>query len=277
MTLVIGGRGFIGTNYINRYGGESFDLVDGQDACPFDEAPWKLESALTGHDTIVHLASNADIAAGAESPWLDLHGIDITRNVCEAARDGGVSRIIYLSGSGVYGHRSVHATEETPTYPISPYGASKLASEAILNAYAAMYGISVLILRPANIVGPHQTHGVGYDFMRKLREDPTQLEILGNGMQTKQYLHVDDLLDAMDSGLTGTYNVAPDTTLPVRYIATYAMEQLGLGVLPLHIEGSKLAWPGDIPRVELDCTKLKATGWRARSSQQAMRAALRVL
>lgn len=269
--FVVGGAGFVGTNLAKRRNCTIFDLRDGSDARDY----LKLVANMRGHDTVVHLAANADIAAGAENPRLDFDGIDITRNVCEAARSAGVQRIIYLSGSGVYGHRSVAATEETPCFPISSYGASKLASEAILHAYE-QYGIEVTIFRPGNIVGPDQTHGVGFDFMRKLRADPTRLEILGDGQQSKQYLHVDDLLDAIDLAPAGTFNVAPYYAINVFEVARLAVQQLGLRNVHLDVQGG-LAWPGDITRVALDCSKLEKLGWRPRSSMDAMTEALAVL
>jgi UDP-glucose 4-epimerase len=273
--FVVGGAGFIGTNLAKRRDCTVFDpnAYPGDDALNYH----LLLSRMDGHETVVHLAANADIAAGAENPDLDLDGISMTRNVVRAARRVGVKRIIYTSGSGVYGHRS-HAwpTEDTACYPISSYGAAKLASEAILHAYE-QYGIEVTIFRPANVVGPDQTHGVGFDFMRKLRKDPTRLEILGDGLQSKQYLHVDDLLDAFELAGPGTFNVGPTTSLQVIEIAEMAREAAGCSKRThLDVQGG-LAWPGDIPTVRLDCTKLERLGWEARPSRLAMKQALAVL
>jgi UDP-glucose 4-epimerase len=266
--FVVGGRGFIGTNLAKRRECTTFDLVDGQDAREY----LKLVAEMRGHDTVVHLAANADIAAGAENPSLDFDGIDITRNVCKAARQVGVKRIIYTSGSGVYGHRSINATEETPCFPVSSYGAAKLASEAILQAYE-QYGIEVTIFRPANIVGPHQTHGVGFDFLRKLRKDPTRLEILGDGTQTKQYVHVDDLLRAFEIAAPGTWNVGSPDQLSVDVIARMACARLGVDPEITYTGG--LAWAGDIPNVNLNWSALKRVGWCPKeSSARAMNRAL---
>lgn len=271
--FVVGGAGFIGANLARRHDCTVYDLKDGHDARDLPD----LMRAMSGHDTVVHLAANADIAAGANNPNVDLDGITLTRNVAEAARYCGVRRIIYTSGSGVYGAASDRwPGEQTACYPTSPYGASKLASEAVLNAYAHMFGIEVVIFRPANVVGPDQTHGVGYDFMRRLRLADDRLVILGDGKQTKQYLHVDDLLDAFDLAPPGTWNVAPRDTLTVDEIADMAIRQSGLhGVKVTHTGGR--AWAGDIPVVRLETSALRRLGWSCRTSVQAMSQALTVL
>lgn len=270
--FVVGGAGFIGTNLAQRRECVVYDLLHGDDALDAE----RLTKAMAGHKVVVHLAANADIAAGADDPNLDLDAITITRNVCEAARATGVERIIYTSGSGVYGARSAAwPNEETACYPTSAYGASKLASEAVLHAYE-QFGIDVTIFRPANVVGPHQTHGVGYDFLRKLRADPTRLEVLGDGKQSKQYLHVHDLLDAFDLAGPGTWNVGPRDALSVDQIAEMACAQLELHRVEITARGG-LAWPGDIPVVRLETSKLRRLGWDARGSAQAMSQALATL
>ena len=272
--FVVGGAGFIGTNLAaHRKNCTVFDLVDNHDALDLDV----LTYWMRGHDVVVHLAANADIAAGADDPSLDLDGITITRNVCDAARATGVRRIIYTSGSGVYGAASkAWPNEQNATVPTSAYGASKLASEAILHAYGELYGIEVVVFRPANVVGPHQTHGVGFDFMRKLRADPTRLHILGDGKQSKQYLHVNDLLRAFDLAPPGVWNVAPRDWLSVDEIAAMACHALNLYAVPFTYSGG-LAWPGDIPEVRLETSALRRHGWDARSSVAAMAQALAAL
>lgn len=276
--FVVGGRGFIGTNLAARRACTTYDLIDGQDAHDFDE----LAEAMHGHDTVVHLASNADIAAGADDPSVDLDGIDITRNVADAARLCGVRTILYASGSGVYGRRShKHLTENGPCVPSSAYGASKLASEAILSAYSALYGISVHAFRFANVVGPYQTHGVGFDFVNRLREDPARLQMRGDGNQTKPYIHVDDALNAVEmvAGIPGfhAWNVGPEDDLTVREIARLAIKTLGLCKVELTSTGG-VAWAGDIPRVSMNTDKIRAkVGWTCRPSEKAMREALAAL
>lgn len=270
--FVCGGAGFIGSNLAKRRNCTIYDRKWGDDAHDLD----KLTRAMRGHKTVVHLAANADIAAGADDPEVDLDGIDLTRNVCLAARACNVEKIIYTSGSGVYGARSgAWPNEQTVTVPTSAYGAAKLASEAVLHAYE-QYGIEVTIFRPANVVGPGQTHGVGRDFLAKLRGEPDRLKILGDGKQSKQYLHVDDLLDAFEVAPAGVYNVAPRDWLSVDDIALMACQQLHLRRVRFEHTGG-LAWPGDIPQVRLETSALRRLGWDCRSSVVAMAQALTTL
>jgi UDP-glucose 4-epimerase len=279
MTLCVGGSGFIGSHLCATIGAVSFDLREGNDA--HDLAA--LTAAMRGHETVVHLASNADIAAAAVDPMVDFNeGTVLTANVCEAARLAGVRTILYASGSGVYG-RPVDASkafcETDPCIPVSPYGASKIAGESLLCAYSHMFGIRAIAFRFANVVGPGQTHGVGYDFMRKLRADPTRLEILGDGRQCKSYLSVNDAIEAMQVALYGpstpfeAYNVASDDQLTVREIADMAS---GV-VTPSGFVDLSFApgWAGDVTEVRLDSSKIRSLGWEpSLSSREAMRWAL---
>ena len=159
-----------------------------------------LIEAARGHDAVVHLASNPDIARAATEPSIDFdEGTLLTHHVLEAMRVAGVERILYASGSGVYGDLGETEADEDwgPLVPISTYGASKLAGEALISAYSFMFGLSGRAFRFGNVVGPRQTHGVGFDFVRALLADPTRLRILGDGTQSKSYIHVDDVIDAM--------------------------------------------------------------------------------
>ena len=143
-----------------------------------------------------HFASNPDIAKAVTQPDIDFwEGTFLTQNLLEAMRVAGVPRLIYASGSGVYGDTGQTAVTETysPLLPISTYGASKLACEALICSYTHMFDLHGVAFRFANVVGPRQTHGVAYDFIRRLREHPTPLEILGDGRQSKSYIHVDDV------------------------------------------------------------------------------------
>ena len=196
-----------------------------------------LAAQARGMDTIFHFASNPDIARAVREPTIDFYqGTVLTQNVAEAARLSGVARVIYASGSGVYGEMGNRWFAEEPLNgrPVSTYGASKLASETLFSAYAAMFGLSVYAFRFANVVGPNQTHGVGYDFLRKLRQTPTQLDILGNGTQTKSNIHVDDVVAALflvwnlDPSGYDVFNVSTDDFLTVTEIAELAVSTLGL-------------------------------------------------
>ena len=149
---------------------------------------------MDGHDVVIHLASNPDIARAATEPDIDFRqGTALTHNVVEAMRTTSAKRILYASGSGVYGDLgTVEASEDHgPLLPVSTYGASKLAGEALISCYAYMFGLSGCAFRFGNVVGPRQTHGVGFDFVRRLLADPRALRILGDGSQSKSYIHVD--------------------------------------------------------------------------------------
>ena len=159
-----------------------------------------LTSAMAGHDVVIHLASNPDIARAANEPEIDFYqGMLLTNNVVEAMRRAGVGRLLYASGSGVYGEiGSTEANEDFgPLVPVSTYGASKLAGEALISSYCHMFGLSARVFRFGNVVGPRQTHGVGLDFVRRLKADPLQLGILGDGKQSKSYIHVYDVVAAV--------------------------------------------------------------------------------
>src|SRR5439155_24389307 len=159
-----------------------------------------VTAAMAGCETACHLAANPDIAKAVTRPDIDFwEGTYLTQNVLEAMRVTGARNIIYTSGSGVYGENPKVAFREDygPCLPISTYGASKLACEGLISAYCHMFGFSGRTFRFANVVGPRQTHGVGYDFVRFLKADPTRLRILGDGTQKKSYIHVEDVLAAV--------------------------------------------------------------------------------
>jgi UDP-glucose 4-epimerase len=196
-----------------------------------------------------------------------------------------VARLLYMSGSGIYGEnaRMAFAEDYGPCLPISTYGASKLACEALIGAYCHMFGLTARAFRFANVVGPRQTHGVGYDFIRRLRKDPTCLRILGDGSQSKSYIHVEDILNAIllanEQGVAAydVFNVATDDYITVREIADLAVEVSGLplGSVRYDFTGGDRGWKGDVPIVRFDCAKIKSLGWKCqRSSAAAVRDAM---
>jgi UDP-glucose 4-epimerase len=159
-----------------------------------------LTRAVEGHHVVIHLASNPDIARAATDPEIDFYqGTALTNNVVEAMRRAGVPRLLYASGSGVYGDLGELEAQEDygPLIPASTYGASKLAGEVLIASYCYMFGLSACAFRFGNVVGARQTHGVGFDFVRRLVADPTRLRILGDGMQSKSYIHVSDVVSAV--------------------------------------------------------------------------------
>ncbi|MGA8110859.1 MAG: NAD-dependent epimerase/dehydratase family protein, partial [Acidobacteriaceae bacterium] len=247
-----------------------------------------LTATMTGHDWVIHLAANPDIARAEQSPEIDFYrGTLLTNNVVEAMRRSGVQRILYASGSGVYGDAGDTVLQEdyAPLVPISPYGASKLASEALIASYCAMFGLRALVLRFGNIVGARQTHGVGFDFLRSLRVKPKRLRILGNGEQKKPYIHASDVVRAAfcaaqnASAPFSVFNVATDDTLTVTEIAELAAEALGLAAAPaFDYSGGPRGWRGDVPVVRLDSSRAHSLGWFPKwNSRDAMRQSLQEL
>jgi len=166
--------------------------------------------------------------------------------------------------------------------PISTYGASKLAGETLISAYCHMFGLRAWAFRFANVVGRRQTHGVAFDFIRKLRRDPRRLEILGDGTQSKSYIHVSDIVGAIQHvlrsapGPFGYYNVATDDYLDVKSIADLVIAEMGLTGVALQFSGGDRGWKGDVPVLRFDLAKIHALGWRAAlTSQDAMRRSIR--
>lgn len=309
--FISGGAGFIGSHLVDRLlmkdrtgeivvydnftSGQKWHLSrhDGNRQLRIVEGDMKdlkkLTEAMSGCGVVFHLAANPDIAKAVTQPDIDFwEGTYLTQNVLEAMRLNGVKNIYYTSGSGVYGEdpQTHFAEDYGPCFPISTYGAGKLASEALICSYCHMFGMSGRAFRFANVVGPRQTHGVGYDFIRRLKQDPTRLRILGDGRQTKSYIHVEDVLDAIFivavkcENKFDVFNVATDDTLSVDEIAGLALAESGLDPLQVAREftGGNRGWKGDVPVVLFDITKIKSLGWRAkRNSREAVRDAIKAM
>jgi UDP-glucose 4-epimerase len=249
----------------------------------------RIREVMDGCDTIFHLAANPDIAKAITQPDIDFwEGTYLTQNVLEAMRQTGAARIFYASGSGVYGEEPAVDFSESygPCIPISTYGASKLASESLIAAYCHMFDLVARVFRFANVVGPRQTHGVGYDFIRQLKSDSTALRILGDGTQKKSYVHVDDVLEAIflvAANASRPYeivNIATDDYITVRQIADLAVATAGLRPEKVRYDftGGNRGWKGDVPVVRFDCSKIKALGWRnRRSSAEALSDAMEAM
>lgn len=246
-----------------------------------------LAQLMAGHKTVIHLASNADISLSVKQPVIDFQeGTVLTQNVLEAARICGVHRVLYASGSGVYGDSGETELREDdgPILPVSTYGASKLAGEALVSAYSHMFGLSGIVFRFANIVGPGQTHGVAFDFVAKLLRNPKELEILGDGKQLKSYIDVNDAFDAVWLGHTkcaekfDVYNVANRDAIAVNEIAGIAIEEVVSkdARVELKYTGADRGWKGDVPIVKLNFDKIRALGFAPKlSSAEATRRAIR--
>jgi UDP-glucose 4-epimerase len=239
-----------------------------------------LVDAMRGADDVYLLAANPDIAAAVEEPGIDFwHGTYLAHNVIEAARINAVPRLIYASGSSVYGDRAREEVDERcgPFVPLSTRGATELACEAMLAAYAHMFGIRASVFRLANVVGPRQTHGVTYDFVRHLLDDPTVLPILGDGGQSGSYIHVSDVISAVltvvDRGWEGfeVFNVGTGDYVTVAEVADLVVERMLLSDVRYEYTGGSRGWSGDVPIVRLRGDRLAALGWRChRSSVEAL-------
>ena len=189
------------------------------------------------------------------------------------------SWLLYASGSGVYGDLGeLEAAEDHgPLLPVSTYGASKLAGEALISSYCAMFGLRACAFRFGNVVGPRQTHGVGFDFVRRLREDPSRLRILGDGSQSKSYIHVEDVVNAVLTAHQRSakpyevFNVATGDYITVTEIAELAVEITGAICCVFEYTGGDRGWKGDVPVVRLNTDRIQSLGWRcSRGSRQAL-------
>lgn len=290
---ITGGAGFIGSTLADRLVADGVEvvLVDNfktghrefiADALVSDRVKLVegdvldaavLEEAFAGCDWIFHLQANADVRRGFERPRVDLEQNTIaTANVLESMRANGVKRIAFSSTGPVYGEPEVFPTPEDAPFPMqtSLYGASKLAAEGLIEAYATGYGFTGVIFRFVSILGERYTHGHVFDFYRALVRDPTRLPVLGDGSQEKSYLYVQDCLDAFllavtthhdDAGSAHIYNLGTDETVFVRDSVRIVTEALSLSP-QIEYAGGRRGWPGDSPLIHLDTTRMRALGWR---------------
>ncbi|KYH41485.1 MAG: hypothetical protein AYL32_004570 [Candidatus Bathyarchaeota archaeon B26-2] len=307
--LVTGGAGFIGSHLVDvlmmrglpvvvldnmsRGSGENvarwighsgFRLIIG-DCLNTDD----LRKAMEDCRIVFHLAANSEVRAGASDTKIDLEqNILATYKVLEEMRRSETAKtLVFTSTSTVYGEASVIPTPENygPLKPISLYGASKLACEAMISAFCHMFGLEAVVYRFANIVGSRSRHGVIWDFIHKLMANPSKLEILGDGRQSKSYLHVSDCVDAFLFGLEKAqerfevFNVGSEDRVDVNTIAKIVVEEMGLNDVEFHyrvdVEGGR-GWIGDVKFMLLDISKMKKLGWKPRhNSLESVRAATR--
>ena len=305
---IVGGAGFIGSHFVDRLlsvtstervtvfdnfsSGREWHVAQHSDdhrlrvvrgdASDLDH----LATTMAGSETVIHLASNPDIARAVTEPAIDFDaGTLLTHHVVEAMRKSGAHRILYASGSGVYGDVGELEADEDhgPLVPISTYGASKLAGEALISAYCSMFDLTGCVFRFGNVVGPRQTHGVGFDFIRRLLEDPDRLRILGDGRQSKSYVHVSDVVEAVLLAAEAaprpiaTYNVATGDYITVSEIAQLAVEVLGFEPdrTAFEFTGGDRGWKGDVPVVRLNTSRIRRLGWaNSMSTGQALRSSL---
>lgn len=230
-------------------------------------------------DIIWHLAANSDVAAGVDNPSIDFsRTLQTTFATLEAARAVGARKIAFASTSAVYGERDDLLTEDSgPLLPISNYGANKLASEALLSAAAENAIERLWICRFPNVVGPRATHGAIFDFLRRLALNPASLKVLGDGSQTKPYLHVSELIEAMRfivkhaKARRNVFNIGPNGRgTSVAFMAKAVIDRVSPGT-PIAYTGGDRGWIGDVPRFCYSTERLAAFGWQPKlSSDQAV-------
>jgi UDP-glucose 4-epimerase len=308
--VVTGGAGFIGSHLVDRLMKEASEVwvLDnmsggreeflerwyGDDNMHLARADvTKLESLLPylkRADIVFHLAANPDVRSAAENTYAHVEqNILATYNVLEAMRFQEVTDIVFTSTSTVYGEADQLPTPEDygPLKPISVYGASKLACEALISSYVSTFGMRGVLYRFANVVGSRGTHGVIYDFIRKLRADPNRLEILGDGKQRKSYVHVKDCVEAMVLGYErlseplGIYNIGTEQSTDVITIADIVTEVMGLAGVNYHttggVDGGR-GWKGDVKVMSLDVKRILELGWEPKyTSDEAVRATTQAL
>lgn len=292
--LVTGGCGFIGNHLVRR-------LIDlGWDVVVFDnlskgqadnlpaikhsgkmrlvvgdllDAP-SIQKAIEDRELVFHLAANPEVRLGYQNTEVDFRqNIVATHNLLEAMRKSPLTRsLVFTSTSTIYGDAAKTPTPEDygPLMPVSLYGASKLACEAMISAYSNLFGFRAVIYRFANVVGPGG-HGVVKDFVRKLQTDPRELEVLGDGTQTKSYIYVDDCVGAVLHGMeesierVSVFNIGSEDQTSVSEIAAMVVVEMGLKDVHFHytggVDGGR-GWKGDVKNMLLDISKMKEIGWR---------------
>lgn len=302
---VVGGAGFIGSHFVDRLleRGNRVTVID--NLCSgtishishhrsdsnftfknFDVTETQLlTDSFKNIDTVIHLASNPDIAKAAIDPRVDfIQGTVLTESVMEAARNANVKTVLYASGSGVYGDAGLEILDEdSPIRPISTYGASKAAGEFLLESYSYMFGIKSTAFRFANVVGSRQTHGVGFDFLNRLNSNPEELRILGNGLQSKSYVHVLDVVSAVllaaekRESAFEVFNISTEDFISVNDIAEIVFRELSIEKEYVNIvySGGERGWKADVPIVRLASNKIRMLGWLPKySSKLAMKASI---
>lgn len=305
--LVSGGAGFIGSHLIDRLvsRGDTVVVLDNLSSGNLDFIQNHIDSgkvslirgdvtnyqdvvsAMKGIECVFHLAANPDIRLGTKITDTDLkQGTIATYNIVEAMRINGVKKIAFASSSVVYGEDAPMPTPENhgPCLPISLYGASKQAGEGLISSWVGTFGLQAWIFRFANIIGTRGTHGVIFDFIHKLKADPSRLEVLGNGLQEKSYMEVGDCVDGILHVMKNTdqqlnlYNLGSHDTASVKRIAEIVVEETGCEGASIEYTGGDRGWAGDVPRAMLAIDKMLAIGFNVNyNSEDAIRHTARAL
>ena len=288
--IVTGGAGFIGSNLIetlieeneitviddlsNSAGDKFIKDFEKRDNFKLITNDINKEGAFNSigkADLVIHFAANPEVSKGYENPDISFNDINGTKNVLKFLKEKGIKNMLFASSSVVYGEPERMPVKENqgPYKPISAYGAYKLASEGMITAYSHYYGIKAGIFRFANVVGKNQTHGVILDFINKLKINPKELLILGDGTQSKSYIHVSDCVSAImylneKIDKTEIINLGNRGTTPVLKIADTVKEKMGLKEVNYKISDSKdgRGWKGDVKKIELDTSKAESLWWK---------------
>lgn len=270
----------------HHIGNQNFNLIE---ANCLDQD--KLVTTMKNHDLIWHMAANTDLISSHTQPDRDLNDCVLaTFNVLEAMRKNKITNLLFASSGAVYGKLCLHdSVDETagPLKPMSPYGAGKIASEAFIHAYSHLYNIRSFMFRFGNVIGLRVSHGILFDFINKLKKDPSVLMVLGDGTQEKNYFLSEECIDGMiwsfnniklnDENPCEFINLGTTSVSNVISIAKIVIHEMGLeGVTKIEVEGKRYAWLGDQPKVHLNTAKINSLGWKAKhSSDDAVRIAVR--
>ena len=287
--IITGGAGFVGSNLAKRLLKDGhdvaiFDIVFPNDAkrlkSSLDRIDYRvidisnfeiLKDELKDFDVVAHFATSADIALGRTNTDVDLkQGTINTYNVLEVMRINNIKKIIFPSSSAIYGDFiKIPTTEDTGMlFPTSLYGASKLAAEGLISAFCHLFNMKSWIFRFGNVVGTDMTRGVIKELIHKLRQNPHQLEIFGDGLQKKDFIYVDDCLDGIlfafknSNEIVNVFNLSSGTTTSVNKIVEMILEEMNLKNVKLTYTGGKSGWIGDAPIVHYNIDKIKSLGWK---------------
>ena len=299
--IVTGGAGFIGSYVAERLLREGHEVIvidnmssgrkellkdlENLTLVEEDLLSGSVDEYFNGVEEVYHFAANPDVKVGNTDTTVHFEqNLVVTHRMLEASRKAGVKRFIFASSSTVYGESDVIPTpEDSRLEPISLYGASKLACESLISSYAHNFGMKAYVFRLANVIGGRSTHGVIFDFVGKLRDNPRELEILGDGTQNKSYIHIDDCIDAMMTALSKSdhifqvFNIGSEDQTDVKTLASIVSEEMGLSP-EFRFTGGDRGWKGDVPKMMLDIGRIKALGWSPRyGSAEAVRETVRSL
>ncbi|UUX91265.1 NAD-dependent epimerase/dehydratase family protein [Methanoplanus endosymbiosus] len=301
-SVITGGAGFIGSHLVDALvkRGDKILIIDNLSSGNLDNITEHIESgkieflkadllsdgwqdSFAGADRIYHIAADPDVRASAVTPApIFDNNVAATENVLEAMRIHNVPEIVFTSTSTVYGEATVIPTPEdySPMIPISIYGATKMACEAMIASYAHSFNMKAWVFRFANIIGERNNHGVIWDFIHKLKENPKELEILGDGKQVKSYLSVTGCVNAVLFAVENSdetfnfYNIGSEDWISVTEIGEIITEEMNLKGVPFCYTGGDRGWVGDVPKMQLSVEKMKSIGWiPEETSKGAVRAA----